>query len=56
MPASVSTALFEALSFANLLEDAEVVEALASTLLKLSQSRDLALAGTSAAHLHLSDM
>lgn len=46
LPPSVSTSLFEALSFAELLEDAAVVEALAATLIRLSRSRDLALAGT----------
>lgn len=36
MPA-VTTALFEALSFAHLLEDAEVMAGLVSTLLHISQ-------------------
>ena len=46
IPAAVQTALFEALSFVGLLEDAAVVEALAASLLRLSHECDLALAGT----------
>lgn len=42
----MQTALFEALSFVGLLEDAAVVEALAASLLRLSHECDLALAGT----------
>lgn len=45
IPEAVQTALFEALSFVGLLEDAAVVDALAAVLLRLSRDCDLSLAG-----------
>lgn len=45
IPEAVQTALFEALSFVGLLEDAAVVDALAAALLRLSRDCDLSLAG-----------